>query len=93
MRALNPHLPWLLPCVLRLLASARGAGARSSEPAHARCQRTDWSPDGQWILASAGGAELINYSTGLVLPLRFSYGAADRGLEVTRAAHTARLRR
>jgi hypothetical protein len=32
----------------------------------------DWSPDGQWMLSSSTSAALINYATGLVLPLRFS---------------------
>ena len=52
-----------------------GTGSRVISPkgrSYYQVTTTDWSPDGQWILASADDAELINYSTGLVLPLRFS---------------------
>ena len=54
-----------------------GTGSRVVSPmgrSYSEVTATDWSPDGQWILASGGGGELINYSTGLVLPLRFSCG-------------------
>ena len=52
-----------------------GTGSRVISPkgrSYYDVTSTDWSPDGQWILASADDSELINYSTGLVLPLRFS---------------------
>ncbi|HEY9226940.1 MAG TPA: hypothetical protein VIP11_09855 [Gemmatimonadaceae bacterium] len=52
-----------------------GTGIRRISPAgrkYAEVTTTDWSPDGQWILASGAGSELINYETGLVLPLKFS---------------------
>jgi WD40 repeat protein len=54
-----------------------GSGSRVISPkgrTYYEVTATDWSPDGQWILASSEDAELINYSTGLVLPLRFSCG-------------------
>jgi hypothetical protein len=54
-----------------------GTGSRIISPkgrSYDEVTATDWSPDGQWILVSAGDAELINYSTGLVLPLRFACG-------------------
>jgi hypothetical protein len=54
-----------------------GTGSRVISPqgrSYYEGTATDWSPDGEWILASTNGAELINYSTGLVLPLRFSCG-------------------
>jgi len=54
-----------------------GTGSRVISPkgrSYSEATATDWSPDGQWILASNESAELINYSTGLVLPLRFSCG-------------------
>jgi hypothetical protein len=55
-----------------------GTGSRVISPkgrSYYEVTSTDWSPDGQWILASADDSELINYSTGLVLPLRFSCAA------------------
>ena len=54
-----------------------GTGSRVISPkgrSYSEATVTDWSPDGEWILASTGSGQLINYSTGLVLPLHFSCG-------------------
>ncbi len=57
---------------------SNGTGARIiGSPSIGYGMGIDWSPDGKWVVAqrySSGPLDLINVSSGLVLPLRFTAG-------------------
>jgi Tol biopolymer transport system component len=56
-----------------------GNGRRISPPNRAYAVGLDWSPDEQWVVASAlgSGIELVNVNTGAVLPLPGTYSLSQ----------------
>jgi hypothetical protein len=61
------------------ILAANGAGLRAITPVgQAFSIALDWSPDGQWLLARDSYAlELIEVSSGLVLPLGYGTSMSD----------------
>ncbi len=59
--------------------AADGSGLRAVTPlGHSFAIAIDWSPDGQWLLARDSYAlELIEVSTGMMLPLGYATGMSD----------------